>query len=182
MGIIRFDGGDGEVSNVLEVYVDSEWAGCKRTRVSTSGGLAVWGSGFLKSWSSSQGSVALSSGEAEFYAAVKGAAEGLGIQALLADLGWNVEVKLLQDSTAAKGTASRIGLGRIKHMDVRYCWIQDCVRKKRITCKYIAGSENPADILTKPQSVDEANRRLRDLGYTVVVSRKTNSTSFAAAF
>ena len=44
--------------------------------------------GALKSWSSTQATVAMSSGEAEYYALVKGAAEGLGMQALMKDLGW----------------------------------------------------------------------------------------------
>ena len=72
----------------------------------------------LKSWSRTQGSEALSSGEAEFYAAIKGACEGLGIKTLLDDLGFQVKVEVIQDSTAAKGTASRAGIGKIKHLDV----------------------------------------------------------------
>ena len=45
----------------VDVYVDSDWAGCLQTRRSTNGGLVVVGGGTVKSWSSTQGSIALSS-------------------------------------------------------------------------------------------------------------------------
>ena len=117
---IRYDSSECN-QDVIQVYVDSEWAGCKSTRKSTSGGAVTWGGGLLKSWSRSQGPVALASGEAQFYAAIKGACEGLGIKSLLADLGFQVKVEVVQDSTAAKGTASRAGIGKIKHLDVGWC-------------------------------------------------------------
>ncbi len=50
----------------IEVYSDTDWAGCQRTRKSTSGGCLMLGSHLIKSWSSTQQAVALSSGEAEF--------------------------------------------------------------------------------------------------------------------
>ena len=53
------------------MYTDSNWAGCSRTRRSTSGGIVVLDGGALKSWSSTQATVAMSSGEAEYYALVK---------------------------------------------------------------------------------------------------------------
>ena len=126
--IIRYDSDIRSLKSIF-VYVDSDWAGCKTTRKSTSGGAVTWGGGLLKSWSRSQGSQALSSGEAEFYAAIKGACEGLGMKSLLADLGFEVEVEIIGDSTAAKGTASRAGIGKIKHLDVGWLWIQATVKK-----------------------------------------------------
>ena len=44
---------------------DSDWAGCKRTRKSTSGGAIRYGSHLLKSWSRTQDTISLSSAEAE---------------------------------------------------------------------------------------------------------------------
>ena len=77
------------------------------------GGVAV------KHWSRTQRTVALSSWEAEFYALVSGCAEGFGVQALADDLGYNVEVKVWTDSTSGKSIASRRGLGKVKHMELR---------------------------------------------------------------
>ena len=55
-------------------WSDSDWAGCRVTRRSMSGGLITLGDSVIKSWANRQASVALSSGEAEFYAAGKAAA------------------------------------------------------------------------------------------------------------
>ena len=49
-----------------DVYTDTDWAGCARTRKSTSGGCLMLGQHVIKCWSATQASLALSSGEAEF--------------------------------------------------------------------------------------------------------------------
>ena len=131
----------------------------------------TWGGGLLKSWSRSQGPVAMSSGEAEFYAAVNGACEGLWIKSVFADLRFEVKVEVVQDSTAAKGTASRAGIGKIKHLDVGCCWIQQTVEKGDIKLVKIDGTINPADFLTKPKSAKEMARLSEILGY-VMPTRK----------
>ena len=62
----------------VDVYVDSDYAGCPRTRKSTSGGVAMIGNHLIKSWSSTQkNAISLSSGEAELCAMVKGVGTGL---------------------------------------------------------------------------------------------------------
>ena len=76
----------------MTAYVDSDFAGCTSTRKSTSGGVVFWGETCLKSWSKTQGPVALSSAEAECYALVKGLVEGFGLQSLLQELGWFASV------------------------------------------------------------------------------------------
>ena len=63
----------------IDIYVDSDYAGCPRTRKSTSGGCAMIGAHLVKSWSSTQNSISLSSGEAELYAMVKGIGAGIGM-------------------------------------------------------------------------------------------------------
>ena len=65
---------DYQVASHLEVYTDTDWAGCIRTRKSTSGGCLLLGNHILKTWSATQASLALSSGEAEFYGIVRAAA------------------------------------------------------------------------------------------------------------
>ena len=160
----RYDSENRALKTIL-VYVDSDWAGCKATRKSTSGGAVTWGGGLLKSWSRTQGTRALSSGEAEFYAAIKGACEGLGIQSLLKDMGFEVTVEVIQDSTAAKGMASRAGVGKVKHLDIGWLWIQEIVKIRAIILKKIDGKHNPADFLTKPKSVKEMSRLSEALNY-----------------
>ena len=67
----------------------------------------------LKCWSSTQAGVAMSSGEAEFYGAVKGASAGLGMRALYKDIGYDLPLRLWTDSSAAVGICSRQGLGKL---------------------------------------------------------------------
>ena len=66
-------------------YADSDWAGDKVSRKSTSGGLLMIGGHLIKSWSSTQPVIALSSGEAELYALVKAASQAKGLCSLMAD-------------------------------------------------------------------------------------------------
>ena len=48
--------------DTIDVHVDTDWAGCVRTRKSTSGGAVMLGKHAIKHWSSTQPSVSLSSG------------------------------------------------------------------------------------------------------------------------
>ena len=66
----------------LTANSDSDWAGDKKTRKSTSGGIVRIGTHFIKSWSKNQSVIALSSAEAELYAIIKTASETLGIMSL----------------------------------------------------------------------------------------------------
>jgi len=133
----------------LDTYTDTDWAGCARTRKSTSGGLVMLGQHCIKHWSSTQTSVTLSSAEAEFHGLVKGAAVSLGQQALLADLGLQVPIRLWTDSSAAIGITSRQGLGKLRHVDTKTLWLQQAARTKKVEIRKVAGLVNPADLLTK---------------------------------
>ena len=133
----------------IDTHTDTDWAGCPRTRKSTSGGSVMLGCHTIKHWSSTQTSVSLSSGEAEFAGVIRGAGQGLGYQALLRDLGVETQLRLWTDSSAAIGICSRQGLGKLRHLDTHTLWIQQAVRVGRVDLRKIDGEENPADILTK---------------------------------
>ena len=135
--------------DTIDVYVDTDWAGCNRTRKSTSGGVVMLGRHTIKHWSSTQPSVTLSSGEAEFYGVVRGSGQGLGYQSLLRDLGIALPLRVWTDSSAAIGVCSRQGLGKLRHLDTHTLWVQQAVRSKRLSIKKVLGEENPADLLTK---------------------------------
>ena len=133
----------------IDVYVDTDWAGCVKTRKSTSGGAVVLGKHTIKHWSSTHPRVSLSSGEAEFYGVVRGTGQGLGYQSLLRNLGLTIPLRVWTDSSAALGICSRQGLGKLRHLDTHTLWVQPAARSKRIELKKAMGEENPADILTK---------------------------------
>ncbi len=84
----------------------------------------IRGSQAVKSWSPTQTSIALSSGEAEFNGVVRGAGVGLGYQGPLRDLGVNVGLRVWTDSSAAIGICSRQGLGEFRHLDTHTLWVQ----------------------------------------------------------
>ena len=107
------------------------------------------GSHILKTYSSTQPIISLSSGEAEFYGVVKGSGAALGQQSLFADLGIASQVRVWTDSSAAIGICSRQGLGKLRHIDTQALWVQERVRTKSIILKKVRGELNPADLLTK---------------------------------
>ena len=133
----------------IEAYSDTDWAGCPRTRKSTNGGCIVLGRHLIKSWSTTQGLVALSSGEAEYYGVVRAAGTGLGYQSLLRDLGVELPLRAWTDSTATIGICGRSGLGKLRHIDIQALWLQQHIRSGALELRKVLGVENPADIFTK---------------------------------
>ena len=103
----------------------------------------------IKTWSTTQSSVSLSSGEAEFNGVVRGAGMGLGFQSRMRDLGQDAPVRVWTDSEAAIGISSRQGLGKLRHLDTHTLWIQHAVRSGRIDLRKVLGEANPADLFTK---------------------------------
>ena len=64
--------------------------------------------------------------------------------------GYPVEIK--EDSAAAKGKASRRGLGKLKHIDIKELWVQEKIALEEIKISKVLGTENLADALTKCRS------------------------------
>ena len=78
----------------------------------------------MKSWSSTQSTVATSSGEADYNALVRRAAEAWGLKAVLDELGWEIP-DIMIDSAAAKSIVFRLGLGKQRHIEVKLLWAQE---------------------------------------------------------
>ena len=151
----------------MDLYTDSDWAGCRRTRKSTTGGVTMRGSHCIKTWSVTQGPIALSSAEAEYYAMVDRVIKAMGIQAMCEEIGMqgmSGPIVLHTDSSAAKSFASRRGLGRARHIQTRCLWLQKAVADRRVLVRKVAGTANPADILTKFLLVEPAERMAKSMG------------------
>ena len=103
----------------------------------------------LKTWSKTQALIAKSSGEAELYAVVKGAAEALGMATLAQDLGRKVGIQLHIDALAAKGMIERKGLSKVRHLDVNVLWLQEQCARKILPVAKVPGEDNIADLMTK---------------------------------
>ena len=91
---------------------------------------------------------ALSTGQSEFYAITKGSAHSLHSQAILKGFGVVVEAVVLSDASAGIGIASRQGCGRLKHLEVKWLWVQEKVSEKALLRKHPAET-NIADLATK---------------------------------
>ena len=113
------------------------------------------GAHLLKSWSSTQGLVSLSSGEAEFYGVTKASGIALGMKALMLDLGVKMPVRVWTDSSATVGICGRQGLGKLRHIDTRSLWIQQKLRSGALELRKVRGEVNPADLFTKHLSSEE---------------------------
>ena len=150
-------------SKHLVTFVDSDWAGCAATRKSTSGGIVTYGKHVLAHWSSTQATIALSSGEAELNALVKGASEALGIVNLFSDLDVVMTSELKTDSSAAAGIANRLGNGKVKHLEARQLWIQQVIGEKHMKVTKIPRRANPSDTLTHHYLGHEGERHFRSL-------------------
>ena len=107
------------------------------------------GERYIKGWCKIQGLIALSSGEAELYAIVKATSEGMGIASIFRDLGTTMAVHVMGDASAALGIVRRQGLGKVRHLDTNWLWVQEKSRNKEVNFNKVKGSENPANMMTK---------------------------------
>ena len=138
-----------ECTEVLDVYSDASWAGCKWSRKSAFDGTVLWGGACLKSYSKTQGTIAQSSAELELIAVVTAACEAIGSVALADDLGINLRVRLHIDAAAAMGILERQGVGCVRHLDIGVLRLQKHQPRRVVELTKVPGMENPADLMTK---------------------------------
>ena len=144
---------------MVEVFSDSNWAGCVSRKSTTSTCVFVGGNLVLSSCKR-QMSVALSSCEAELLAASSSVAETMQATSLVkfcmrdGDRKNNEKVSttLYVDSSSAKALMLRRGCGRLKHLDIRYLRLQSMVRQQLVFISKVGTKNIPADINTKPLS------------------------------
>ena len=128
---------------------------------------------FLKQASTTQIPIALSSGESEWYAAVRSACALLGLQAMAKDFGVVKPARLHLDATAAKGIAARRGAGRVRHIDTQTLWLQRAVAEKRFVVVKVDGTKNPANLGTKHVDSKDMWNHLSDMGFYLAEGRSS---------
>ena len=157
---------------IMDVWSDTDHAGCLETRKSTTGGIVMFGTHAIKHWSSTQSLISLSSGEAEYYGCVRAASHGLGVKSMLADLGvTGKRLRVKTDASVAKSLASRRGLGGIRHIEVNQLWLQEKVNNGTIEIEKVKGETNRADVLTKFKDGESLKRQLDWTGQQINVGR-----------
>ena len=133
-------------------YADSDYAGCKVDRKSTSGTCQMLGRS-LVAWSSKkQNSISLSTAEAEYISAGSCCAQLLWMRQTLKDYGLSLNhIPLLCDNESAIKIANNpVQHSRTKHIDIRHHFLRDHVCKGDIDLKHVRTDDQLADIFTKP--------------------------------
>ena len=145
---------------IVDVFSDSDWAGCAKTRRSTSSSYVMLGGHLLAASATTQNVVETSSGEAEFYALTKSASRALGAVAMAADMAKVAKPRVRVDATASKAIASRRGVERVRHLHTQVLWVQETVARRELTIVKVPGVENPADMGTKHLARKGRNARM----------------------
>ncbi len=141
-------------------YSDSDWAGDLETRKSTSGGVITLEAegdvntettvAAVQAWSRSQGPIALSSMEAEYYALITACQETRAIQSLIEEItGKKIQITLCTDSNAARMAVEKRGTLHCKHMQIRHLFLKELQDRGVVKLTRVASKANPADLLTK---------------------------------
>ena len=150
---------------ILKVYTDSDWAANKGTRKSVSANCIMLNNCLIHSASRNQGLIALSSAEAETYAATSGSCDGIFLcKCLQFLLTMDVVIKVLIDNSACRYVLSRAGCGRIRHLSTRILWVQQRVEQKELRITPVSSTDNLADIGTKKLSVSTMRVLMHDIG------------------
>ena len=138
----------------LCVYTDTDWAADELTRKSVSCTVERCGSHMIDCSVAKQSLVALSSGEAEFYGIVRAVATSKQTSQILELIGMQSEVTIASDSSAARGTCTRTGSGKVRHLSIKELWIRESHRKKEFQLVSVNTLLNWADIGTKAHTPD----------------------------
>ena len=135
----------------FEAYSDTDYAGDKETRKSTTGVVCKYGSAAITWQSKRQQCVSQSTTEAEYVSAASAAKEIVWLKKLLYECDSNdKEFPLFVDNMSAiKLIKNPQFHQRSKHIDVKYHFVRDLYEKGEISVEYIATDKQTADVLTK---------------------------------
>ncbi len=148
----------------IRVFTDANWAGCARTRRSTSSGVMTIGPHIIKTWSRTQHNIALSSAEAELYATGRGAMEAKWLKQLMAELNNECGIRLYTNAKAALDLFNRDGIGKTRHIETQWLWLQKLRGTKYIIFEKVWGEASPADVGTKYLAQDKMEQHMGRLG------------------
>ncbi|GKE42707.1 hypothetical protein Tco_1469991 [Tanacetum coccineum] len=150
----------------LTGFSNADYAGCKDTFKSTSGGAQFFGEK-LVSWSSKkQDCTALSTVEAEYVSLSACCAQVLWMRTQLTDYGFHFnKIPIYYDSKSAIAiSCNPVQHSRTKHIVVRYHFIKEHVEKGMIELYFVKTDYQLADLFTKALPVDRFNYLVLRLG------------------
>lgn len=139
-------------SEPLVGFADADWGSDVNDRKSTSGSLfQVFGNSVL--WTTrKQPTVSLSSTEAEYVSLSQAACDAVWLRNVLKDLGVDCcsPTTLFEDNQSCIHIASEpCDQKRLKHLDIRYHFIRECIQAGEIRVEYLPTQKQVADMFTK---------------------------------
>ena len=142
-------------SHVLEIFCDSDWAGSKSTRRSTSSAVFAYQGNVIHTSCRGQKVVSLSSAESEYNSMASAACDGVFLREIFRFInGADPHVALYTDSSAAKGIALRSGSGRVRHIGCKLLWLRQQIKDGLMVISSVPTLCNVADLSTKPLGKD----------------------------
>ena len=124
-----------------------------------------------------QSTIALSSCEAEFYAEIKALAFALFLRAVMVDWGYaGTSIQLFTDSSSAKAFTERLGLGKNRHVQTEWLWIQERLASGDFVLKKVNTHFNLADSMTKLLSAGVMKTHLKNMGLKLRVALSKTQT------
>ena len=89
-----------------------------------------------------------------------------GLAIFLKELGYTITACLKEDASACIGMATRLGPGRLKHVEIKHSALQHWIRQERLNLDTVTTTEQLADIMTKPYSFQTLSTLAPKIGLT----------------
>ena len=110
----------------------------------------------------------------------RGASQSLGFKSMGTDFGDDLDVGLWSDASAAIAISQRSGLGKLRHIQTQYLWLQERVSAKGVQLTKVVGTANPADMLTKHLAIADLQRHL-DFGNLIIRAGRADGSLHVSA-
>lgn len=150
-----------------QAMCDSDWAGDRSTRRSTTGYVFKLAGGPISWRSKLQPTVALSSTEAEYRAITEAGQELLWLRRMMNLYGFNDPLPTILNSDnmgAIHLTSKSVFHGRTKHIELQYHWIREVVESGDLKLQHCPTENMIADVLTKCLGKAHFRRLRSELG------------------
>ena len=83
-------------------------------------------------------------------------------------------IVLHTDADVAMAFCHKRGVGRLKHLDVRHCWLQEELRNGNYKVERVDRKFNASDMLTQSPSAEELWKFLLMIGFHTMTVKKEN--------
>jgi len=161
-----------------DTFSDSDWAADLHERLSTTCAYSFVSDFLIEQTITAQDIVANSTAEAEYFAMGSGCKDSLYVRTLLTEFGFadqlpegkHLSGRVFVDATNAMTNGSRRGPSKkTRHLDVRFHFVQQLVRRRQVLLRKVPGERNVADLGTKVHPA----WKLRDLRLLLGLGRRS---------